>query len=110
MSGGGGSVTDGWTEGQDVDCHDLVFEAVITSLQTDAVTSLPVDEILKVALESPEDIRMIALRRDPGGLVGTLTTGRIGDLLRCLQQGVEFVAEVLSIDESVVRVRVRPKP
>lgn len=111
MSGGGGSGAETWSpEGAVGDCHALVFEAVITSPQMDVVTSLVLQELLDVVLESSEDVRMIALRREGGGqLVGTLTSGRLMDLLRCLQEGVEFVSEVLSIEGSVVRVNVHAR-
>jgi hypothetical protein len=39
-------------------------------------------------------------------LVGALIQ-RVPELLRCLQQGFEYVAEVISIDEGYVRVEVR---
>jgi hypothetical protein len=102
-SGGGGSRPD---EGL-VDCESLIFEAVVSSVQPDALAALLVGEILRVVLESPQGTRMIALRREAEDLlVGTLTTGSVTQLLRCIQQGVEFVAEVLSIEEGIIRVRI----
>jgi len=71
---------------------------------------LVVGELLRVALEADSGVRMIGLRSELANLlVGTLTTGNMAQLLRCLQEGVEFVAEVLSTDGRLIRVRVRPR-
>ncbi len=110
LSGSGGSGAGQWPTEDVVDCAALVFEAVISSPQADAIAGLVLGELLTVALDEIGGVRLIGLRReDDDLLVGAVTMGNLPQLLRCLQQGAEFVAEVIARDGQVVRVRVRPR-
>ncbi|HMJ34111.1 MAG TPA: hypothetical protein VK501_09345 [Baekduia sp.] len=50
---------------------------------------------------------VVELRRNDGTVVGGLLD-RLTEVLRCLQDGFRFVAEVLLISGGAVRVRVQP--
>ena len=107
MSGGGGDRPAGGGNGDSgIDCAALQFEATVSSPQPNAVAALQVDEVLTVAIEQQGAARMIALRRANNDLVGSLTD-RIRELIRCIQEGVDFEAVVLGIQGGAVRVRVQ---
>lgn len=109
MSGGGGS---GGGPGGGFDpggpqtpCDELEFRTSIASPQA-AAADLEIEEELVVVLVSGPPAS-INLEREGGETVGSLTS-RVPELLRCLQQGVQFAAVVESVDGGDIRVRVRP--
>jgi hypothetical protein len=110
MSGGGGGGSRGGDFGSSgggaADCGDLRFAATLQSVQPDAVAELSVDEILHVALRTDGHPPVIEVRTTGGVVVGALIQ-RVPDLLRCIQAGYEYVAQVLQIDGGNVRVEVR---
>ena len=109
MSGGGGGgsfqpADDG------VACGRLTFEAALASPQPTAVAGLNVGEILAVQLQQPPGSGpFIAAVDDSGQIVGSLID-RVAELLRCIQSGYTYTAEVLRISGGSVRVRVSPSP
>lgn len=115
MSGGGGSgfsggSTGGGTGGGVIDdgvaCDELTFSAALQSVQPEAVEGLALGEVLRVRLRSEGTPPVIEVRTAAQVLVGALIQ-RVPELLRCLQQDYEYVAEVISIDDGHVRVEVR---
>jgi hypothetical protein len=106
VSGGGGDrAPSGGDSG--VDCHNFRFEATISSPQPTAVANLHVDEVLTVGIEQQGTNRMVAVRRSNGDLVGSLTD-HLRELIRCIQEGVDYEAVVITIQGGAVRVRVQP--
>lgn len=106
MSGGGGDRGPSGGGDSGVDCRDLRFEATISSPQPTVVANLQVDEVLTVGIEQQATNRMIAVRRSNGDLVGSLTD-HLRELIRCIQEGVNYEATVISIQGGAVRVRVQ---
>jgi hypothetical protein len=106
MSGGGGGGSTGGGGDSGVDCSALQFEANVSSPQPSAVAALQVNDALTVHLEQQGATRMIALRRPNNDLVGSLTD-HLRELIRCIQEGVDFEAIVLSVQGGAVRVRVQ---
>ena len=109
MSGGGGGGGRGGgfaSGGEQADCGALRFTAALQSVQPDAVANLSVDEILTVALRTDGHPPVIEARTAAGVVVGAIIQ-RVPDLLRCIQDGYNYVAEVLEIDGGHVRVAVR---
>lgn len=109
MSGGGGSTGPGGGFGGDsgTTCDQLRFEAFLSGVQDSVLSSLQLGDLLDVGLQRTP-VRAIVARDASGALVGALTT-RVRELLRCLQQQVDFEAEVLAINGGDVRVAVRPR-
>jgi len=77
-------------------------------VQADAVENLSVGDTLSVGLRTAEQPPVIEVRTAAGDLVGALID-RITDLLRCMQDGYEYVADVQSVDGGHVRVEVRAR-
>jgi hypothetical protein len=104
-SGGGGLGGGFEPSGPPTPCEELKFTTSIASPQPVA-SELEVDEVLTVVLVTGPPAS-INLERSSGETVGSLIT-RVAELLRCIQDGVQFVAVLESIDGGDMRVRVRP--
>lgn len=91
-----------------IDCHSLDFFTQLSSPKESVVKKLVVGILLDVApsQDSP-DRSVIALYEGKvaGGIMGAPT----GRLLQCMAEGVTFTAQVDSIDQGQVRVRVYAK-
>lgn len=109
MSGGGGSTGPGGGFGGDAgtSCDQLRFEAFLSGVHDAALSSLQVGDVLAVELQRAP-VRAIVVRDASRSVVGALTH-RVRELLRCLQQQVDFEAEVLTINGGDVYVAVRPR-
>lgn len=105
MSGGGGDGGAYAPADTGVSCERLKFTAPLQSVQADAVAGLSVGDTLNVGLQDGEGPAVIEVRNEAGQLVGALID-RIIELLRCIQQGYEYVADIESIDGGDVRVTV----
>jgi hypothetical protein len=108
VSGGGGSGGPGGGFGPRDDrtpCDQLRFRTSIASPQP-AASDLEVGDVLEVVLRSGPRVA-IDLIDSSSDVVGSLIT-HIADLLRCIQDGFSYEAEVKEIDGGDVRVDVRP--
>jgi len=105
-SGGGGGGFGSPDPG--TNCQQLRFVATVQSPQPDAVAALAVGDVLNVVLVAGTGTTpsVIEVQRADGTTVGALID-HVTELLRCLQDGFQFVAEVLEISGGAVRVRVR---
>jgi hypothetical protein len=112
MSGGGGSGGGGGFGPPDsgTDCQRLRFLATLQSPQAQAVAEISVGDVLDVVLApgSAETPPVVEVRRADGTVVGALID-HLRELLRCMNQGFEYAAEVLDISGGSVRVRVGPR-
>ena len=113
MSGGGGSGGGGGGFGppdSGTDCARLRFLATLQSPQPDAVAGLKEGDVLDVVLApgSGTTPPVVEVRLPDGTTVGALIE-HLTELLRCLGQGVQYVAEVRSISGGAVRVQVRTR-
>lgn len=110
MSGGGGGGGGYGASDPGTDCQRLRFETTVASPQPAAVAALSVNDELDVVLRpgSGNVPPVVEIRRRDGTVVGGLID-RVTEVLRCLQEGVSFVAEVLSISGGAVRVEIRPR-
>jgi hypothetical protein len=112
MSGGGGGGGDGGFGPPDggTDCQRLRFIATLQSPQAQAVAAISVGELLDVVLDagSGSTPPIVEVRRTDGTTVGALIE-HLTELLRCLREGVTYIAEVRDISGGSVRVQVRPR-
>jgi hypothetical protein len=109
MSGGGGSGDIGPSgPSDDLDCSRLAFETQLASPDPNVVGDLREGDVLELDLQVRDGGRHViaALRPADQRFVGAITE-RTTDLVRCMQQGVRYVAEVIHIDGGWVDVRVR---
>jgi hypothetical protein len=91
----------------ELDCEKLTFDAEIASPQPRVIGTLKVGSKLGIEIDVAGGRNRIVLKTRDGSVAGALISGRIPELLRCLQQGESFVAEVMKIDGGDIRVRVR---
>ncbi len=104
MSGGGG-YGPGPTS-LDSPCSSLTLEAPLQSPKPSVVKKLKVKDKLEV-ISRGKDGPIIA-RHSRHGDAGSIVE-RMANLLRCLEEGTEYIAEVLSIEGGTVRVKVTAK-
>lgn len=83
-------------------CANLKGITVLSAPEEDVVASLHAGDLLKV---EEQDGYIIARTQD-GKKAGTLLTPIHGKLILCIQQGYEYQAEVLGVDEAMCRVRI----
>lgn len=108
MSGGGGSGGPGGgfdPSPQNTPCDQLTFRTSVASPQP-AAEEVSVGDVLAVVLESGPPA-VLHLVNEDGSRVGSLIT-HIADLLRCIQDGFSYEAEVLEVNGGDIRVEVRP--
>ena len=108
MSGGGGTgdyPTFQAGEAQ-ADCAQLRFVARVESLQPSEADTVQVGEELTVTIGTTGAIELV---RANGRVLGAITE-RVISLLKCMQEGFEFVAQTRTVDESGVVVDVRASP
>jgi hypothetical protein len=106
-SGGGGGGFGSSDSG--TDCQKLRFGATLQSPQPDAVEAIVIGEVLDVVLVGGAGTTpVIEVQRSDGTTVGALID-HVTELLRCLQDDFQFVAEVLEISGGAVRVSVHAR-
>lgn len=88
-------------------CGRLMFDATLSSPEPAVVEVLVVGELLGVMLATADGVRLVEVRTADGRLAGTLMTN-LPELLACLGRGVDYLAEVRSVDGGAVRLAVRP--
>ena len=115
--GGGGGGAGGPTGGSwappdsQIDCANLRFETPLSSPNPTVVAQIAVGEVADVELVNPQpDVTVVGVlrRNPPQDVIGTITT-RLRELLRCIQGGTDYQAEILEISGGVVRVKVEPR-
>jgi hypothetical protein len=88
-----------------LDCSQLIFETTVGSPHPAVLTDIAVGDICEIALLQ-QPTRIVVMAPVTGQILGAIVN-RWADLLGCLEKGVQFVAEVQSVD-SPVTVLVRP--
>lgn len=106
--GGAGGGTGGSFGGSglgDVNCSQLIFETVVGSPDPAVLAQLAVGDVCDIVLmHNPTHI--IVMTPVAGQVLGAIVN-RWEELLGCLEKGVQFVAEIESV-QSPVTVLVRP--
>ncbi|MEW6070909.1 MAG: hypothetical protein AB1485_09850 [Candidatus Thermoplasmatota archaeon] len=105
MSGHGGSDAGGYSSTHSP-CDELNFEASLASPQSEVVSRLRKGDILSVELRSSNGKNFIAALSN-NEIAGSIIE-RVADLVRCIQEGNTYEAEVLSIRGGAVNILVRP--
>ena len=103
--GGGSGAIGGGSGAGSVDCSQLIFETAVGSPNAAVLAELTVGDVCDVVLmQNPTHIAVMT--PVSGHVLGALVN-RWEELLECLEKGVQFVAEVRSV-QSPVTVLVRP--
>ena len=104
MGGGGG----GGQPPAPIPCDSLQFDATVTSVDEDVAQAVAPNDSLTVGLQpSGDQFNTVVLITDGGQVLGSLTT-RVFDILRCLEDGATFQADVVEVEQELIRVQVHP--
>lgn len=90
---------------KETDCELLAFEVGLASPQASVVTQVQVGDSLEVVIDTSGTNPTIAVMKDADAL-GAIIGSRMEDLYRCIQEGHNYQAEVLSLDGGDVQVRI----
>jgi hypothetical protein len=108
MSGGGGTGdTPPIGPRPEPDCSALQFEATLASPDMAVVATLVVGAVLGVDVRQGAGGRNLIAAVTPAGQIAGAITDRIADLLRCIQQGIDFEAEITDLNGGWIVVTVR---
>lgn len=105
-SGGGGGGGGGSSGGGDDDPCDIVQDAPINSPNPKVVPALSVGDVLDVVLTGSPPHQVLAVRTSAGANAGSLTHRGHLALVRCIQAGHQYRAEVIQRTGGAVVVRV----
>ena len=106
MGGSGGGISPrGGSAIQSINCDELRFEANLGFLEERVVQLLHVGAVLEVMLERAPHMRVVV--QFEGETAGIITE-RLTSMVHCLELGKAYTAVVLTTDNDIVRVRVRP--
>lgn len=109
MSGGGGggspSYTGGGGEADDEFC-DITEKTTLNSPNPAAISGLTAGQILLVNLQTAPVQRLEAVDNS-GTTVGAITSTRVLRIIKCINAGYSYEAEVLSVSGGRVDVEVR---
>lgn len=109
----GGSASSGTPPGSGTrrkkDRCDLRFKTTLFSPIASVVETLSVGDELDISLHTQNNVMsIIAQTQSTAQIAGTITGARqLGDLIVCLQEGVDYVADVNDISGAVVSLTVR---
>lgn len=104
--GGGGSMPTINRPGTNDDCSSLIINTHLASPDMDVVAQHDVGTVLSVNAASPTGpVRVVDSN---GNIAGNILSREQVRLLKCLNQGTEFIAEIRSIDEGSSSIQIRP--
>lgn len=104
MSGGDFTGGGGFTEINS--CDKLVINTQISSPKEDVIAGLSVGSLLDVGLQ--EAATTIVVLMHEGKIAGGVTAATTNQLIKCLRDNNNYVAQVKSINDGQVKVRISP--
>lgn len=107
MSGSGGGGGGGGFDAPALPCEALVFETQLSSPKAAVIAQLEVDTTLGLAPQ-PFGAVVVVVALHRGAVAGGLAAPQVTRLLACMEQHIQYVATVVSIQGAQVRVRVTP--
>ena len=106
MSGSGGSGGGGVFDPPPTDCRMLTFTTQLSSPKASVVKWLKENDVLDIATQVVGMVTVVVALRS-GEVAGGLASPLVQKLRECIEAGIGFKAQVLSVDRGQVRVRVR---
>jgi hypothetical protein len=108
--GGGGRIrTDGDTGGGTPSadyCLLLRIDTVLLSPAIDRLAAIRAGTVLDVEMVVEGEVTMVGVFDVDHELVGSISSGELSRLLRCMSEGHEYVADVLKVEGAECRVRI----
>lgn len=114
MSGGSSTPTDGGhgfgggPQGPpgSFDCTSFTEEVTLVSPNPEVLVGLQPGTILSLQAQDPQrgPLRVLS---DNGGVAGSIVGAVVGQLLRCIEQGHQYVARVILVDGGRCIVEIR---
>ena len=89
------------------DCSTLRDKTPLNSVDSDVLRGVNIGDILPVTAQG--DRGPLVVTNKNGEVLGSITSMKLAALLRCINDGFEFVAEVESISGGQVVVLIRAK-
>jgi hypothetical protein len=105
MSGSGGG---SWPTPTGDSCERLTSETTLTSPDRAVISQLTDGTLLSVEVDT-SGARPVVRAMYQGQVAGSITSSIIQRLVECIDDGHEYVAEVLSVQGGTCRVRVRSR-
>jgi len=103
-SGGGGGV--GGYEPSISTCDSLVIETLLSSPKPSVVANLSLGAILLVQTQQSGGVTVVVLLYQ-NEVAGGLASPQVARLRECIEQGTQYQANVISISNGQVRVRIK---
>jgi len=105
MSGSGGGPGLGGQSSTFDDCTSLVIDTQLSSPKENVIDRLHEGDMLDVVCQEIEG-RVVVVLLYEGELAGGVAAPQVQRLRECLEDGTRYIAEVKSINEGQVRVRI----
>lgn len=106
-SGGGGGGGGGPSPPSGIDCLRLVIRTTLNSPNPAVVKKLKKNDVLTIDVQGPRG--PVAALDGTGQTAGTITAQELLDLIKCIDDGFEYVAIVRDVSGGKVDVEIRPK-
>jgi hypothetical protein len=106
MSGHGGGGGGGGGSDDTPQCDKLTTKVILNSPDSKVLNKLKVGDVLIVQLQKPTG-PVVVVTRD-GKVAGSITSAILTSLIRCLELGNQYVAEVLELSAGKCQVLIRP--
>lgn len=84
---------------------DITEDTRLNSVARDALQQVDVDDRLDVVYQTDPYPRLI-VRNSARAIVGSITSSRMQDIIRCIEEGYSYVAMVRSIHDGQCSIRI----
>lgn len=84
-------------------CQNLIIITNLASVEMEVLKSVNVGDFLPVIAQSVDG--PVVLIKD-GAILGTVLSSRLVQLLNCMNNGTEYEAEVIKIEEAICQVKI----
>jgi hypothetical protein len=107
MSGGGGGGGGGPSPPSGIDCARLVIRTPLNSPNQSVVAKLKKNDQLSIEVQGARG--PVVAKDSSGQIAGSITAQSLLDLIRCINDGYEYIAIVRDVSGGKVDVEIRPK-
>lgn len=105
--GGGGGGGGGLSPSSGVDCARLVIRTTLNSPDPKVVGKLKKGDQLSIEVQGTRG--PVVVKNSAGQVAGSITAQQLLDLIKCIDDGYEYVAIVREVAGGKVDVEIRPK-